>query len=60
MIRFVVFSILTTCAVGCVTPGELRSTKTQRDEMLLCRTMCDKNTKVYSPITGECECYPKK
>lgn len=27
------------------------------DDRLSCRTMCNKQVKIHSPATGECECF---
>jgi hypothetical protein len=46
---------------GCVTAqADAPSHRIDKHEMLICRTMCDKNVKSYTPMTGECECYQKK
>lgn len=57
-LKYLIVFLLT----GCITPEEYakHSTKIDRSEMVTCRTMCNKNAKMYSPLTGECECYPSK
>lgn len=36
-----------------------KSTKKSKNKsnMMLCRAMCGKRVKSFTPITGECECY---
>ena len=55
------FVLVTILLSGCVTPAPTApSTRIDKNEMLICRAMCGKNTKSYSPMTGECECYPNR
>ena len=44
--------ILVSLLSGCITPHQQK-----KEEVLMCKALCDDNVQKFSPFTGECRCH---